>query len=804
MGFLGTILNIGATFATGGASAIWRYAALAFMLVAGSKGQSGPRLSDLTIALDGEGQELPRGWGRWRQELRLVYTSGLIETKKSKGGGLFSFLTPKVTTYTYGTKCVCIGGRGPITRLRRLKLNQYPIYDFNGGAEQGGSLVWNGSFWAGEMRLKKDKVGIKIRVYPGTLSQPVDAMLVAAKGAGNWTNYPHQWLVALEIPNLEKYGNGQPRISVEMEYSVTALSDIILEIGGWVGLSAQDFDLSALAGLSVAPNDGEGFQVDSRRKAADIIGELMDIYHFSLPEVDGVLRAVLRPSGFVATLPENSLRVRAGYEAGEVADAPLRESDEENLPAVREFISRDPAREYAPGYRYARRFDALTQRKVSTQSSASMNGARASSVARVLSAEEWAASGGRTVSLGLEYLWLSAADEAHVETPDGFQSMVIDQLKTPLFGPFDTQFMDFDPLVYGLPVRDETAGLPSRTPVEPGSPLIFAAPCAFVAGSGFWLTQSAFVVGVRRSIADLDWDGADINVDSKEPGGEWKQDYDVDYDEEATIGELTAPWTPSSPEAGFTSNGFAARVWGQPLSSTTRDLASGGANLMLFDNGVAVVVETLAQTAADADSRFYSATSLQSGVFGTDDFLGALPAGARFLLLNGADGRAVEGPRWTTPPPLRVAGTLVRIRVAEREGSGQEVTWDLGEFKGENLRPPSPVVEMAIRGADGSLRLKGRARSRFYENNFALDTGLHRFEEPQFGGQYKFQLTLSAGGSSASLEKLTDGAGGAFDWAFTSAELGALLGAGGAISGTLALYGQNGVGRARSFLETTL
>ena len=804
MGLLDTVLNIGAGFATGGASVYWRAAAMAFMLVKGGPTQKGPRLSNLSITLDGEGQEIARGWGRWLQEMRLVYTSGLIEKKKSKkSGGLLgtSIGASKVTTYKYGTKCVMIGGRGLISRVNRIDLNQFALYDYNGGEEQGAKLVWNGQFWEGQT-----KAGIKIRVYPGTLDQPVDPVLVAAKGENAWTNYPGHWLVVLEIPDLKKYGDSMPRVSVEAQYDVTDLPSIIEEIGSWVGLEAMDFDLSALDALTVAPTEKEGFSVDSRRKAADIIAELMDLFHFSLPEVDGVLRAVLRPGVPVFSLRQDDLQVTAGYKSERAASSPLRLADEESLSQIKEIVSRDPDRKNAPGYRYARRTGLQvaqggTKRKTTFQTSAAMSGARASDVARVLLAEEWAGALGVKGTLGVEHLWLSAGDEGTVETEDGLKYVVLDDASPPLFGPIEVTLMGLDPLVYNLPLRDETAGIERPTPLEKGALVVFVGEIPIVGSQ--YLAQKAYAVGACRLTRAAGFDGAVVNVDRREPGGDWKEVDEDELEDEAIIGELTSDWTPAA-SSDSTDEGFSCRVWGGALSSAVAGRED--VNLILFSNGLLCTLQNLTQTAGSDDSRFYSVEALRVGVYGSDDLKEPFTAGTRFMLLSDESGAMVEGPQLGGAPPMPLAGTELRLRINEQDG-GEQVTWDLGAFVGENTRVPSPVVT-ATRADDGTLTLAGSGRTRFYET--ATLGGLPSgsiYRETEFGQGFKFQVNLSAAGNSASATRYTTDDQADFTFEFPAPELATLLNrtaqqiADDDIAVSMALYGEVALGRAANLVS---
>jgi hypothetical protein len=385
--------------------------------------------------------------------------------------------------------------------------------------------------------------------------------------------------------------------------------------------------------------------------------------------------------------------------------------------------------------------------------------------------------------------------------------MVLDQTDVPLFGPVGETWQGLDPLVYNLPLRDETAGLTRRTPIERGFPIVWAGECSFVEGSGAWITQKSFVIGVCRSIGDLRWNGADVEIERREPGGDWIEVAETGVGDESIIGELTAPWTPTE---GFSSDGFSCQLYGGALTSTTEALALSGANLALFENGMAVVIQTATQTAANANSKFYSTTNLTSGIYGTDDFLEPLAAGARFIILNDANALPLDGPEWKTLPTAPVLGSEFRLIVQEDGAQGEEVVWTLGEFEGENIRTPSPAVE-ATRDIDGGLSLVVAGRTRYLEDMDldALPSGA-TYRETSTPSGFKFQIILTCEGASVTVTHYSTDERAEFDFAWTAGELATLLSlseaqiAANEITGTLALWGATALGRAANFSASPL
>ena len=788
-------LGVGSLFASGGTSGLLK--GLGFMALGGLLSSSqrieGQRLNDLGVQLAQEGAELIKGWGTWRQSFTLVYSSGLKEHKHSKHQGKGG---PKVTNYTYGTKAVLLGGRGPITRLNRVKLNQYTIYDWNGGNEKGMELEFADGHWSGE-----NDDDLKLRVYPGTLNQPVATILESAKGVGNWTAYPNQWYVELEVPDLNKYGNTMPTVTAEAFNAVTSLTSIIPEIGSWVNYPLDGWDLSALAGLTVAPHDGEGFTVDSRKSAASCIGELMEMYHFSLPSVDGVRRAVLRPTGRVTLLVSDVLKVRAGFNkstgGSSSNDAPLKGADENALPEVQEVITRDPEREHQPGYSYARRLETGSKRKESGSYSTSMRSGRRTGLARTLLAEKWAKATTVDAQLGIEHLYLAAGDEVGVETPDGVQDFTLSQVTTPFFGALPSQCIGFDPLLYGLPEPADTSGLDRNSPETQGAPVVFAGECPAPSSSTEWFSKPGFIVALARLPGD-DWDSCVVNVDRQKDDGSWKEIKEFTVSDTGLVGELTASFTPAAPEAGYDATAeLNCKVFEGALHNAEPDAVRDGANLLLFETGLLVSYVTATQTGTVDELPYYTLSTLKSGRFGSDDLNeGALPAGTRFVRLSDEEGLFDDAVKWAGVDSSRI-GDILRLRVTRGTHLS---TVDFGQFHARNVEPPSPVLVVAEKLDDGSLHLRGRARERNPRDNGQNNPQKRKLDEPQFGGKYKYRLTLTSVAQSVIKDLYTDDEQGSFDFTLTEEQINALFDVPPTtLTGTLALYGAFGPGRTAIF-----
>lgn len=111
-------------------------------------------------------------------------------------------------------------------------------------------------------------------------------------------------------------------------------------VGG--GASAASFAAGANVGTEPLVANGGGLFMVSPRPAGELIVELMTRFQFDLPEVDGVVKAVLRNAPADLTIPWQDLRAHRGEDRPE-SDMIVRRVDPLTLPKLTTVTYSDPA-----------------------------------------------------------------------------------------------------------------------------------------------------------------------------------------------------------------------------------------------------------------------------------------------------------------------------------------------------------------------------------------------------------------------------------------------------------------------------
>ena len=148
-------------------------------------------LQDQGIMVAAEGVELVRGYGTNRHSGTLVYTTNWIEHDSNAGGKG----GPQSTSANYTTSYFIVGGQGPITRVNRIWLNSELVYDYLAPPPTmmlADTTPDEGAYFSGSFN------GWGLRVYTGTLNQPVDTHIAGMEGTNNWTNYPGLWGIYIQ------------------------------------------------------------------------------------------------------------------------------------------------------------------------------------------------------------------------------------------------------------------------------------------------------------------------------------------------------------------------------------------------------------------------------------------------------------------------------------------------------------------------------------------------------------------------------------------------------------------------------
>jgi hypothetical protein len=156
------------------------------------KGRHGPRLGDLAVQTSSYGTQIPKIFGTMRVAGNVVWSTDLIETRATNGGGKGA---PKVTSYTYSASFAVALSARPIRSVKR---------------------IWaDGKLLRGAAGDFKSATGF--RLHAGDEDQPVDPLIAAAEGLAHTTAFRGIAYAVFEDFQLEDYGNRIPSLTFEVE-----------------------------------------------------------------------------------------------------------------------------------------------------------------------------------------------------------------------------------------------------------------------------------------------------------------------------------------------------------------------------------------------------------------------------------------------------------------------------------------------------------------------------------------------------------------------------------------------------------
>lgn len=162
----------------------------------------GPRLSDLKVQSSTMGGSIPLVYGSARIAGNVIWSTDLVETSKTTGGGKGGGGGPSQTSYTY-TVSLAIGlCEGEIVGVRRIWANKELVFD--AGATSVTQIIANS--------LK----AASVTVYTGSETQQPDPTIQADKGAADTPAYRGLAYVVLKDLQLEEFGNRTPQLEFEV------------------------------------------------------------------------------------------------------------------------------------------------------------------------------------------------------------------------------------------------------------------------------------------------------------------------------------------------------------------------------------------------------------------------------------------------------------------------------------------------------------------------------------------------------------------------------------------------------------
>ncbi len=398
---------------------------------------------------------------------------------------------------------------------------------------------------------------------------------------------------------------------------MVALSDIVADVCGRVGVDASQLDVSTLASTQV-----RGFPIARQTSAAEAVRALQQVYFFDMPEwgnsgeTGTKLRAVLRGGPVVGTITDDDL-----VDAGDDEDIRAQQVE---FPRKVNLTASDPESNYEP----------ITQSAERSTENVKAVGEASFSTNVVMTRDEDAVVADKM----LKVLWEQALGRTTIELPEEFTRFTpsdrisyagklwrIDEAEL-LDGTVRWDMTRDRASAYGSDVTGSIALPPTAPASSTRGPTIFAAmnlPSLRSADNvpGVYLAAQGLLPG---------WVGADIYLSTD--GGTSEQKVATITDA-AVMGSLAI----SCDEDGADSSGLITVdiLKGGELDSITDDQMAARLNgFALITDGVAEVGQFKTAT-EDADiERRYDLTDVLRGQLGTD----AAPhlAGDRFVLLDGA------------------------------------------------------------------------------------------------------------------------------------------------------------------------
>ena len=405
--------------------------------------QTGPRLDDLTVTASTYGKPLPLLFGpENRIAGNVIWSTGLIETKKKTKQGGKGAPSVSVTEYTYRASFAVAVGEGVLSRLRKVWANNALIYDVDNP-----SAVETALYSA-------------IRFYPGTFTQTPDPTIEGYVGVGQTPAYRGTSYVVFEDLQLADYGNRLPNIEflVEAQAEITVaavVSDLIVRCG----LSDNQASTIALT------EQLRGYAIGTASSGVGALQPLALAYDFDVAEVAGALRCTRRSAAVLGVVMTDDL---AGHEGGsERPSDAIRWSRSQvtNLPREATITFPDPDRDWQKNSQRARRSQGSADSALGTEIAVVLTADEGRRLADRMLWEAW--TGMQTANAQTDDRWISLEPGRKYlfQTPAGLEPLRVTRKTRGWNGVIDLDLRrDSDEVYMG-----STHGVPAPAPPNPVS-----------------------------------------------------------------------------------------------------------------------------------------------------------------------------------------------------------------------------------------------------------------------------------------------------------------------------------------------
>lgn len=266
-----------------------------------------------------------------------------------------------------------------------------------------------------------------LRIHVGKADQAVDSVLEAEYGSDNVPAYRGSSYIVIENLVLTKSYNRIPQFIFTIEADDGSLQDIIIAEAALCGLTEEDFDLTALAGLEI-----DGLYIGQRSGIGEtVLAPIAQRHFIDWIEADGKIVALPREGRTSeVTVPFADMGAYEPDDNGN-SEKPARltslRRQDQDLPRIVEVVYKDTGRDYEQSSQtYARQiFDSSEREIVQETGVLAMSANAASKVAKIQAVRRWNEREPFEFTLQPKYAKWTNGTIMTIETAQGREATVI-------------------------------------------------------------------------------------------------------------------------------------------------------------------------------------------------------------------------------------------------------------------------------------------------------------------------------------------------------------------------------------------
>jgi hypothetical protein len=299
----------------------------------------GPRLDDLRVTISSYGAQIPLVYGpENRATGNVIWSTGLIESKKKKGGSKLG-TTPSQVTFTYRLSCAILLGEGFIGTIGRIFANSKVIFDpskatvaLPAPTPQVGMVATKANGTHAVFDL--------LRFYQGNGTQQIDPTIESYKGVGNTQAFRFRSYLVLQDLQLADFGNAMPNIEVELiaQASVTD-EDIANDVCARSGVTDA-------VTVSLSNNVRRGYIVSRADNGVAALEPLATAGNFDMAEQAGQVRFIKRGGPILSSISLGDMGARQAGDSSVAEPLHLVDAGVYELPRRATVSFSDPALDY--------------------------------------------------------------------------------------------------------------------------------------------------------------------------------------------------------------------------------------------------------------------------------------------------------------------------------------------------------------------------------------------------------------------------------------------------------------------------